>query len=234
MTIDKIFKEAIKKTKTFLEIVKINDEHCIKHGEEVATIVSKCLEIGRKKDLIQWSDEECMDILIGSMIIDSGMAYLPFNLYYAERELTNAEKRIVEMHPYIGQVLAEHANFSSMVQNIILMHHANANGTGYPYIDGRPLISNDILKEEPSNGIVVPDYVWLVIYADRFCALTETKSYRPGFNYAEAWKRVHMMIKDKKISYKYRRIFESFVQNEGFNCKNITVENNDNISEKAS
>lgn len=221
MTADKLFKKASDKISILTGIVRTGDENSAKHCKEVAIIVSKCIEIGQKLNFIDWDDNKCVDIVVGALLIDSGMAFLPFNLYYADRPLTTAERHVIETHPWLGLVLSEHINLSEVSKNIILMHHANADGTGYPFIDKKPLVSDDMTGNY-NEVVVVPDYVWLVIYADRFSALTEDKIYRPGLSYAEAWRHIHKMIKEKKISYKYRRVFENFVERNGFNCKNIS------------
>ena len=80
------------------------------------------------------------------------------------------------------------------------MHHANADGTGYPILDGQSFHLEN-----------VPDYVWLVSYADRFEAMTNKRAYKRAKDYPSAWKELLSMIGDGKMSYKYTRVFSQII-----------------------
>ena len=81
------------------------------------------------------------------------------------------------------------------------MHHANADGSGYPTISG------NILTEEN-----VPDYVWLVAYADRFEAMTNSRSFKKAMTYPKAWGEILRMSRDGILPYRFTRLFGEIIR----------------------
>jgi len=81
-----------------------------------------------------------------------------------------------------------------------LKHHANADGSGYPSIS------------EELNESTVPDYVWIVAYADRFEAMVGDRSFKRAKTYPDAWKEILSMSRNGVLPYKFARLFSEIVK----------------------
>lgn len=187
---------------TLLGILKLSDEEAFIHSLGVASLVDGYISLAIKNNELEWSKEMCMSILRGALLHDIGKAFLPFGLTQISDKLSNNEREIIKVHPFTGAVAIQNSEFDEIVQNIVLMHHANADGTGYP------MIQNKILKIDN-----VPDYVWLVIYADRFEAMTNSRHYKHGAkSYPEAWKVLLQESREGRLPYHFTRLFGELVR----------------------
>lgn len=198
-----IYKKAYnsEKTQTLLGILKVSDEEAYHHCIAVSKIVDEYLQIAKEQNELKWTEQECLDILIGAMLLDIGKAFLPFSLQYSTGSLTAFQREIINMHPILGRVTTEQCGLSEITNNIILMHHAKINGQGYPVIDNKPFTLEN-----------VPDYVWLIAYADCFEAMTNVRSFKIAKSYPEAWKELLEMVKKKELPHQYTRIFGLYVK----------------------
>lgn len=194
---------------TLLGILQIADEEAYRHSLKVAKLVEKCICEMKKRDELEWGDEECERIIQGALLHDIGKAYLPFGLQHNSKPLNDYEYAILAMHPVLGcEAVMGGANkqesaFGNIVNSIILMHHANADGSGYPTLNGTVF--------DKSN---VPDYVWLVAYADRFAGMTMRRAYKPAMNYSDAWLTLTNEIAKEKLPYCFSSIFKTVIQEE--------------------
>lgn len=191
----------IGKVSALLGILSQSDEEAYNHSIAVAEIVDKYLHLAKEHNELEWTEEECEDILIGTLLHDIGKGFLPFGLQYCSRELTAIEYEIIKTHPLLGAATIQNCKFSEIIRNIVLMHHANADGSGYPCVGGK------VFNEEN-----VPDYVWLVSYADRFDAMTNTRSFKKAKSYPDAWKELLNMSRHSKLPYKFTRLFGEIVK----------------------
>lgn len=198
--------------KSFTSVLRASDEEAYLHGLTVAEIVNTCFRYNGVPD---WNDDIKKQILTGCILIDLGKAFLPFGLQHKQSVLSDDEKSIIEMHPRLGAIAVKDSDIPRIAMDIILMHHANADGTGYPVISANgqklPLMSRDFIKS--SNGIPVPDHVWFAAYADRFGAMINERPYRNGILPRQAWKEMLFLIETNKLDYRYKPVFEAFVNN---------------------
>lgn len=184
-----------------LGILSLSDEEAYSHAIAVAEIVDEYLLLAEEAGELEWTEEECVEIVTGALLHDIGKSFLPFGLQYSTRELSEYELEVIRTHPLLGMVSIKNCHFSDIIKNIILMHHANADGSGYPTINMQVFdISN------------VPDYVWLVAYADRFEAMTNNRSFKHAMSYPEAWKEILRMSRKELLPYKYTRLFGEIVK----------------------
>lgn len=194
---------------TLLGILQIADEEAYKHSLKVAKLVEQCIFEMEKRNELEWSNEECERILQGALLHDIGKAYLPFGLQHNSKPLNDYERSILTMHPILGcEAIMGGANkqesaFGKIVDSIILMHHANADGSGYPNFNDQSFDKNN-----------VPDYVWLVSYADRFAGMTMQRTYKKAMNYSDAWLALTNEIAKEKLPYCYSSIFKVVIQKE--------------------
>lgn len=187
--------------KTTLGILKLADEEAYSHSIIVAQIVEDYIALAKEENELEWSETECYSIIKGALLHDIGKAFLPFGLQYSKKHLNLYELEIIKTHPILGVVSVQNSDFDDIVKNIILMHHANADGTGYPVISGTILSENN-----------VPDYVWLVAYADRFEAMTNNRAFKAAMNYPTAWTEILNMSRKGILPYKYTRLFGKIIR----------------------
>jgi HD-GYP domain-containing protein (c-di-GMP phosphodiesterase class II) len=186
-----------------LGILKLADEEAYIHSLCVAEFVEKYLCLADKDGTNEWSEEECIHILEGALLLDIGKAFLPFNLQHSAGKLKGNELEIIKMHPLLGTVAVQNCKFDKIVTDIILMHHANYNGSGYP-----------ILESGTFRGENVPDYVWLVAYADRFQAMTTMRPFKPALSYPEAWRVLVDFARQEILPYKFATLFGEIIKKE--------------------
>lgn len=184
--------EEIGRVKSLLGILKLSDEEAYKHSIEVAKIVEEFVIIARGDGVVSWTDAEVSSVLIGALLHDVGKAFLPFGLQHSKNNISTLEKEVINMHPMLGAVAIENCEFDDIIKNIVLMHHANADGTGYPLLEGRQL-----------NEKNVPDYVWAVSYADRFDAIINRRSYRVAKPLSEAWQDLASEVTSGRLPYAF-------------------------------
>jgi putative two-component system response regulator len=96
------------------------------HSQRVA---SCALAIGRTLRL----DAETMGRLyIGGLLHDVGKIGIPDEVLLKPGALTEDEFTSIKTHPRIGATLVEPLSFHQMVNSVVLHHHENFDGSGYP------------------------------------------------------------------------------------------------------
>lgn len=228
--------------------LKQNDEEAYEHCTAMAQIIAQCISLA-EKDIFEQSDNtdynlyKQVETIKGALIADIGKAYLPFGLQHMHKRLEAEEKEIMKMHPLTGKIAIKSGGFSRIVNDIVLMHHANADGTGYPVIEGKIYVDAETyrnileVKKNTSDEIdrmynVVPDYVWLVAYADRFDAMTSKRAFKSTQKtYSEAWASILRDIQENKLPYKYKRVFGRFVDTNTIGVYSNTTNNVPNNEE---
>ena len=189
ITIEKIREQ--KDIKLLLQLLRLQDEETYNHCLRVANIAYDI--IIHMDESIPWTEEEVKSILTGALIFDVGKAFLPFHLTALSRDLSEFEIEIMKTHPTLGYEII-HDVFDEIVEKIVLMHHENENGNGYPFG----------LKE-------IPDYVKLIQYADTFDSLTSYHPYRNSYTYKEALAIIQDMVSSNNIDYIFLEDLKRFV-----------------------
>lgn len=188
---------------SLLNILKLQDEDAYNHSIEVAYLTSLCLEEMVKKKECEWYGEQMTEIVKGALLHDIGKIFLPFGIQNSEKKIDNYMAEIMKMHSILGYLSVRENGYSKIIEDIVLLHHANANGTGYPI----NLEDKKVYTEEN-----VPDYVWIVSYADRFDAMTSTRKFKSSKSYNEAWDELNKMRIDNILPYKYAKYFHSVIK----------------------
>jgi putative nucleotidyltransferase with HDIG domain len=137
------------------------------HSEKVTKFG---LEIGKEMGL----SEEEMDILQrGGLLHDIGKLGIPNKILDKPGKLTSEDIKILHKHPHLGARILEPISAYTDIMLIVLQHHENFDGTGYP--DG-------LAGEEISI------YSRIFAVADRYEALTANRPYRKAISPREAAK----------------------------------------------
>ena len=147
------------------------------------------------------TEDEKINIITGALLHDIGKAFLPFGLQYSKRKFTDIENEVVKTHPILGATAVQNCNFEQSVKNIILMHHALLDGTGYPALQGKNY----------GTDIEVPEYVWIIAYADKLDAMISYRNFKNQKKIEDAWTTLVNMSKNEQLPYENLFIFQQVV-----------------------
>ena len=86
---------------------------------------------------MQYSVDDLRNIALGAILHDIGKLKVPLSILDKPGRLTPKEFAVVQKHPRIGyDMIADAGPVSSAVKQIVLQHHVNFDGSGYPmYLD---------------------------------------------------------------------------------------------------
>lgn len=124
-----IMTDILRKEELVLALVDIrsNNDYIYAHSVNVAVI---SLMIGIAFKLPKKRLEA---LCIGALLHDIGKAYLPKEIINKKGKLTETEQNIMNAHPRLGyKYLSSTYNVSALSKIIVLQHHENVDGTGYP------------------------------------------------------------------------------------------------------
>lgn len=140
----------------------------------------------------------CHDIEVAGMLHDIGKLRASTYLYGGDDDTLNVEKmRYVRMHPSLGYKVVREEEYSDRICEMILHHHENYDGTGYP----DNLIGEDI----PFGSRVLR-------VCDVFAALTSDRPYRKSFDSQTA---VELLIEEvRHFDMKVFLAFQSIIHKE--------------------
>ena len=150
---------------TIAKIVETRDPYTAGHQQRVsllATAIAK--EIGIPED-------EVKGVKIASLIHDIGKINIPSEILSKPGKLTEEEFNLIKSHPKIGYDILKLIDFPWPVAEIVLQHHENINGSGYP----RGLKGDEILLEAKIIGV-----------ADVVEAMSSHRPYRPALGINKA------------------------------------------------
>ena len=139
--------------------IEQRDPYTRGHLTRVANISVKVAEeMGLEKRVIE-------NIMIGAQLHDIGKISVPIEILTKPGRLDNEEWAIVKKHPVIGYNILLNLEFDDAVKNIVLHHHENVDGSGYP----NGLQGEEIILEAA-----------IVAVADNLDAISGVRPYRPS------------------------------------------------------
>ena len=158
-----------KDPKAFIRVLSLlsHHPHAIKHSVMTSIfsiLLAKNLEIENQR-LLQV-------IGLGAFLHDVGIALLDYDPEMVT-DLTPAQWKEMKAHPELGKRKVDHLEIPPEVLTIIMQHHEQPNGGGYP----------NNLKV---NQIYFPARI--VAVADTFCALLTKRPFRDAFTALDALK----------------------------------------------
>lgn len=143
-----------------------NQPYILKHSMMVSVFA---IILGKADGMT--SETNLKIIGLGGFLHDVGVGQLTFDPEDAD-QLSPEQRREMNRHPEIGRQLLDRVKgIRSEVLQIIMQHHEQPNGNGYP----------NSLRE---NEIYHPAKI--VAIADSFCSLITKRSYRDAFSSIEA------------------------------------------------
>lgn len=170
--------------------------------EDLKTEIAHGIEVSRLSSLLakelKLDTALCHDIEIAGMLHDIGKLRASTYLYGGEEDTLNVEKmRYVRMHPGLGYEVVKKEGYSDRVCEMVLHHHENYDGTGYP---------DNLVGEE------IPLGARILRVCDVFVALTSDRPYRKAFDSKTA---VELLIEEvRHFDMKIFLTFQSIVHDE--------------------
>ncbi len=148
------------------------DEMSYYLNEDLQTEVAHGIQVSRLAGLLakelKLDPDFCHDIEVAGMLHDIGKLRASTYLYGGEEDTLNVEKmRYVRMHSKLGYEVVKEQGYSDRVCEMILHHHENYDGTGYP---------DNLVGEDIPLGARV------LRVCDVFVALTSDRPYRKAFD----------------------------------------------------
>lgn len=169
---------------------------------ELQTEISHGIEVSRLAGLLarelKLDPEVCHDIEVAGMLHDIGKLRASTYLYGGEEDTLNVEKmRYVRMHPTLGYEVVKEHGYPERVCEMILHHHENYDGTGYP---------------DNLVGDKIPIGARILRVCDVFAALTSDRPYRKAFDSKTA---VELLIEEvRHFDMKVFLAFQGIVHDE--------------------
>ncbi|MGN0437216.1 MAG: HD-GYP domain-containing protein [Lachnospiraceae bacterium] len=141
-------------------------------NEEIHTEVAHGIEVSRLAGMLarelKLEPDVCHDIEVAGMLHDIGKLRASTYLYGGAEDTLNVEKmRYVRLHPTLGYEVVKEHGYPERVCEMILHHHENYDGTGYP---------GNLVGEE------IPIGARILRVCDVFAALTSDRPYRKAFD----------------------------------------------------
>lgn len=150
-------KDMLNSMRTLLMVINAKDRYTYGHSERV---MHYAMQIGKKMALWEW---ELQDLTVGALLHDIGKIELSREVLNKNGNLTTAEWELIRLHPSWGADMIRPVSSFGGVVDIILYHHENYNGSGYP---------------EGKKGESIPVGARILRLADSFDAMTTNRPYK--------------------------------------------------------
>lgn len=158
--------------------------HCV-YTAIYASMIAEKMDLN--KNLIN-------EITIGCLVHDLGKISIPAVILNKPTVLTDKENAVMRLHPEFGELQTRNV-FSSVANEIVLLHHEKSDGSGYP------------------SGITsIPLHVQIVTVADMYEALTSERCYKKTYGPLEALKILKIEAKKEKINQEIVAILETEIK----------------------
>ena len=121
--IEQNFEETLQALSTALEL---RDRGTAGHSRRVMTFAVQIAKVmGCRK-------QEMHSIAVGALMHDIGKISIPDAILMKTRPLTGEEQEVIRTHVMVGYNLLNRIGFLAHAAELVLTHHENFNGTGYP------------------------------------------------------------------------------------------------------
>ena len=170
--------------------------------EDLKTEIAHGIEVSRLAGMLakelKLDSAMCHDIEVAGMLQDMGKLRASTYLYGGDDDTLNVEKmRYVRMHAGLGYEVVKAEGYSDQICEMILHHHENYDGTGYP---------------DNLVGEAIPLGARILRVCDVFVALTSDRPYRKAFDSQVA---VELLIEEvQHFDMKIFLTFQSIIHEE--------------------
>lgn len=171
----------------------VNDmENELRHGMCVSLLAGK---VAREMKL---DHSFCHDIEIAGMLHDIGKLRISRYIYgRSENTMQIEEMQYLRRHSSLGYDILKQQGFSEDICDMVLYHHENYDGSGYPY---------NLMRDD------IPLGARIIRVCDVFAALSSDRPYREAFSFEKA---TEMMIDEvKEFDMKIFLAFQNVIHTE--------------------
>ena len=154
-------------------LIGLRDPHASGHSHHVKDLAYL---LGQQAKL---SSEKLEVLGFAARIHDIGKIAINEFIINKPGRFTEAEYIMVQQHSMLGSKLIESLELDPLIPEIILDHHENFDGTGYPH---------------GKNGKAISLEARIIRITDTYDALTSDRGYRPAYAHREA---VRIMEEDQ-------------------------------------
>ncbi len=158
--VDRLEQSHVSVIGALIGALEAKESHLSGHA---ATTMHYSVEVGRKLGL---GNEETAAIKLGALFHDVGKIGVPESLLSKPSELTDEEWVEMRAHPTIGASLLGNVPMLERIRPLVLAHHENFDGTGYPH---------------GLKGSEIPLAAQIISVADAYDAMTSARPYRVAF-----------------------------------------------------
>ncbi len=148
-----------------IHLIGLRDPHGATHSDHVTELAS---DLG----LVAGLDAKELDLLgFAASVHDIGKIAINEFVINKPGKFTEVEYIMVQQHARIGATLMKTLDIDPSVHTIILNHHENFDGTGYP---------------NGTSGNEIPVGARIIRIADTYDALTSDRGYRPAYSHKKS------------------------------------------------
>lgn len=148
------------------DFVSLHDTYLEGHSQRVAELA---VELARRSG--RFDNERLRLLYAAALVHDVGKIGVTDAVISKPSELNPAERKMMQDHAQVGHdVIAKYVS-DHLILDVILHHHENFDGTGYP-------------SGQKDGDITMPSRIIRIV--DSFDAMTTRRSYRPQLTTAEA------------------------------------------------
>lgn len=149
-----------------------------------------CLSVGKE---LRLSPMEMQNLEYAALLHDIGRTAIHYDIMYKPGKLNAKEREVVKNHPSVGYEILKGIPPLSSAAEIILAHHEQPDGKGYP----RGL-----------KGREIPEASRIIMVAAAFDAMTSDRPYRSGLPPKEAYKE----LRDSKGIMFFPEVVDTFIK----------------------
>lgn len=158
-------KELFNSIRTLTMVINAKDRYTYGHSERVMEMAKKFAEI------IGLDEQQTKDIIFGSLLHDIGKIEISREVLNKPTKLNDLEWQMTKQHPQWGADIIRPLKSLKGSLDIVLYHHENYNGTGYP---------------KGLKGEEIPFGAQLLRIIDSYDALTSHRPYKEAMSQEQA------------------------------------------------
>lgn len=157
------------------------------HGMQVSNLA---WSVARRMGL---SDDFCHQVAVAGMLHDIGKEEISGQIDENQERLVVEEMHYVRLHAAAGYEILKREGYPEEIQKMVLHHHENMDGSGYP---------------DNLSGEKIPLGARIIRVCDVYAALLSDRPYRKGFDQNTAIQLMIEEIKnfDMKIFLTFQRV----------------------------
>lgn len=150
---------------TLSQIIDARENSLLGHSVTVAKYATAIA--GR----LNFTEEQVYDLKRSAMLHDIGKLGISETILQKPEKLTEEEFGVIKHHPFIGQKILENIKGMEQVAAVVLQHHEQYSGKGYP-------------NQLSEDGILIEARI--IALCDALDTMLSTRSYKQGWSIDEA------------------------------------------------